>query len=279
MKLAKWSGIKWVADFRDPWTKIYHYNRSKKLKCSLLLDEKLEYQVVKSANSLATVSNNIANLLKHTSVNKFTIIPNGYDEEDFLGLNTRARFDKFTLSYAGKMNNQQNPAGLWIALRQLIDSDNNFAKNFQMLFMGDIAQDIIREIKNYKLDSYCKFTGYIEHKSMLENILKSDILLLLIPNTKDNEGIVTGKLFEYLATGNFILGIGPKNGDADKILQQTNTGKMFEFNEFDGIKKEIEKQYENWENGVKIEVNKNEIEKYSRRKLTCKLTEIFDSLI
>lgn len=279
MKLAKRSGIKWVADFRDPWTRIYHYNRSKKSKCSLLLDEKFEQQVVKSADSLVTVSNAIANLLKHSSQNKFTIIPNGYDEADFLGLNTHQRFDKFTLAYAGKMNNQQNPSGLWTALQQLIASSDDFANNFQMLFMGNIESGVIEEIKKHKIGDYSRFVGYIEHNQVIENILKSDVLLLLIPNTQDNEGIVTGKIFEYLATGNFILGIGPENGEAARILEKTKAGKMFDFSEFDGIKKEIEKQYEDWKNGVKPEVNKHEIEKYSRRELTYKLVEIFNSLI
>lgn len=279
MKLAKWSGIKWVADFRDPWTKIYHYNRSKKNKYSLLLDKKFEQQVVNSADNLVTVSNNIPSLLRHDSKKNFAIIPNGYDEDDFLGLNILEKFDKFTMAYAGKMNNQQNPRNLWIALKQLKESNSNFAENFQILFMGNIAPDVIKEIKKYKLDSYCKFTGHIEHKNMIENILKSDVLLLLIPDTQDNKGIVTGKIFEYMRAGNFILGIGPKNGDAAKILDDTKTGKMFEYEDMEGIKKEIKRVFENWQKGTRSEVNKEEIEKYSRRKLTHKLTEIFDSLI
>jgi len=280
-KLAKWSGIKWVADFRDPWIEIYHYDNIKRSKYSKSRDKKLESTILNEADGLITVSKNVANLLETTQKPRkmIAIIPNGYDEEDFSELDNNGSFEKFTFAYAGKMNNQQNPIKLWKALSNLVRNNQRFADNFQMLFMGNIASEIIEKIKENGIENNLKILGYVNHKKMLENLSKSHILLLLIPNTKNNKGIVTGKLFEYLATGNYILGIGPKYGDAAKILEKTKTGKMFEFNEFGGIKREIEKQYENWGKGVKPEVNKNEIEKYSRRRLTYKLTEIFDSLI
>ncbi len=279
--LAKWSGIKWGVDFRDPWTDVYHYDKIKGRKFSKFHEKKLEYGVLNRADKLMTVSKNVANLLEMRKKTKsqIDIIPNGYDKADFCNFDKNQRFDKFTITYAGKMNMQQNPTNLWKALGNLVRTKQKFAQDFQILFMGNIASEIIKEIKTNDLENNLKILGYINHIKMIENLIKSHILLLTIPNTKDNEGIVTGKLFEYIATEKFILGIGPKYGDAAKILHQTNTGKMFEFNEIDEIKREIEKQYENWEKGIKAEVNKNEIEKYSRRKLTCKLTEIFDSII
>ena len=279
-KLAKWSGIKWVADFRDPWTDLYHYDQTRKNVYSKSRDKKLERRILNTADELITVSKNVASLLtaKKSSKKMITIIPNGYDEADFCDFDKIQNFDKFTLAYAGKMNNQQNPTKLWKALGNLVRSDQKFAKNFQMLFMGNIADEIINGIKANNFENNLKMAGYVHHKKMLENLSKSHILLLLIPNTKNNEGIVTGKLFEYLATENFILGIGPKNGDAAKILHETNMGKMFEFEEIEEVRDEIEKQYENWQKGIKPKVNKEEIRKYSRRKLTEKLVETFDYL-
>ena len=97
----------------------------------------------------------------------------------------------------------------------------------------------------------------------------------LANHTKKNKGILIGKLFEYLATGNFIVGIGPKHGDAAEILKKSKTGKMFEFNEIEKIKKEIERQYKNLQNGIKPKVNKEEIRKYSRGDLTKELVSTF----
>ncbi|MCK4715587.1 MAG: glycosyltransferase, partial [Candidatus Marinimicrobia bacterium] len=62
-KLAKWSGIKWVADFRDPWTDIYHYNDVKRSAWSLNRDKDKEKEIVTSADEIITVSQNVAELL------------------------------------------------------------------------------------------------------------------------------------------------------------------------------------------------------------------------
>lgn len=279
-KLAKWGRIRWIADFRDPWTDIYHYDKVQKSTHTKSRDRTLERKILNTADELITVSKNVASLLaaKKSSKKTITILSNGYDEVDFCDFDKIQGFDKFSLTYAGKMNNQQNPTNLWWALGNLVKNSEKFAKDLKLLFMGNVAGEIIHEIKANNLENNLKIAGYVRHKKVLENLCKSHILLLLIPDTKNNEGIVTGKLFEYLATENFILGIGPKNGDAAKILQQTNTGKMFDFNEIEEVKREIEIQYENWRKEIKPKVNKEEIRKYSRRKLTKKLVETFENL-
>ncbi|MCK4827329.1 glycosyltransferase [bacterium] len=276
-KLATWSGVKWVADFRDPWTDIYHYDRAVRSLYSRSRDRRLERGVLNAADVLTTVSRNVSSLLeaKKGSGTTIEVIPNGYDEADFRDLDRVKRFNGFTLTYAGKMNNQQNPTRLWEVLNNLVRSDQQFAENFQMLFMGNITSEIMDAIEANNLRDNLKIAGYVNHNRMIENLYKSHILLLLIPNTKNNQGIVTGKLFEYLPTENFILGVGPENGDAAKILHETNTGKMFGFEEIEEVGNEIERQYGNWQKGIRREVNEEEIREYSRRKSVDKLAEIF----
>jgi len=276
-KLAKWSGIKWVADFRDPWTDIYHYNDVKRSAWSLNWDKDKEKEIVTTAGEIITVSQNVAELLneKTTNQREIYIIPNGYDEADFIDLGEETTFDKFTIAYAGKINNQQNPSNLWKILGNMVRENPTFAANFRILLMGNITDEVITEIKQNNLEKELKNPGYVDHQTALKNLKESHILLLLIPNTGKNKGIITGKIFEYMAMEKFILGVGPKDGDAAETLAQTNTGRMFEFNEIQEVRNEMKRQYKNWQKGLTQKVSREEIMKYSRKELTKKLVKVF----
>ncbi|MCK4716181.1 MAG: glycosyl transferase family 1, partial [Candidatus Marinimicrobia bacterium] len=184
--------------------------------------------------------------------------------------------DKFIIAYAGKINNQQNPSNLWKILGSMVRENPTFAANFQILLMGNITDEVITEIKQNNLEKHLNNCGYVDHQTALKNLKISYVLLLLIPNTEKNKGIITGKIFEYIDMGKFILGIGPKDGDAAEILAQTNTGRMFEFNEIQEVRNEIKRQYKNWQKGLTQKVNRKEIMKYSRRKLTERLVRTFE---
>ena len=62
-------------------------------------------------------------------------------------------------------------------------------------------------------------------------MLNSDILILIIPQIIENKGIITGKLFEYIATENPIILIGPKDGDAAQIISEFNNCSIHDYNE------------------------------------------------
>ena len=64
-------------------------------------------------------------------------------------------------------------------------------------------------------------------------------MLLLIPNIEKSEGILTGKLFEYLTAKRPILAIGPEEGDLSEILKQTNAGVVVDFNNEEKLASEI----------------------------------------
>ena len=108
---------------------------------------------------------------------------------------------------------------------------------------------------------------------MLDKMINSNLLLLIINKTSGNEGIITGKIFEYLAANVPIVGIGPNDGEAAKILTETDGGKMFDYHQIDEISKYIELQYEHWENN---KIHNTKCEKYSRRNLTKLLANFLD---
>lgn len=278
-KLSRWSGLKWIADFRDPWTDIYHYDMIKKNRHTKYIENKMEGSVLNNSDDVITVSESLSKLLqkKIETGKTVKVIPNGYDHEDYISIDKNNKFSKFTIAYAGKLNSQQNPINLWNSLSNLIKKEPQFAKDFQLLFMGNFNKVVLDEIHKRRLTSYLQNKGYLAHHEMLSNLVKSNLLLLVIPDTAKNEGILTGKVFEYLAAQNYIIAIGPKEGDTAKLLRETGCGKMFDFQE--NLESEILRQYQNWKKAAPDIMDSAKIQNYSREKLTEKLVSIFDKYV
>ena len=100
-------------------------------------------------------------------------------------------------------------------------------------------------------------------------MIDSNFLLLVVPNTKKNKGIVMGKLFEYIRSMTKIIMIGPTDSDAAKIINETSSGKCFGYKDSFKICEYLDSN----ENSVTIN-----FEKYSRKNLTSKIVELFEEV-
>jgi glycosyltransferase involved in cell wall biosynthesis len=281
-KLAKWSKLKWVADFRDPWTEIYHLDGLTSQEYSRKRNLKLEIKTLLNLHGLTTVSEGVANLLltKVKGLLKYKIIPNGYDENDL----TKPELSSnkyFTIAYAGNINMKQNPSLFWKVLKEKSKSDSDFRKAFRLLLMGNISEHVLSDIKEQGLEMQLEAPGYLSHPQVIKKLFSAIILLLLIPNTKKNEGIITGKLYEYLHLKKPVLGFGPIRGEAAKILENTKCGTMFEYNDRQGIEDFLESTFRRWINQEEFssQVNEKEIQKYSRRIQTFELAVFFKEIL
>ena len=153
----------------------------------------------------------------------------------------------------------------------------DFKNDLQINFIGDISDDVKVEIENHNLTENASFIGYVSHREAIEYQKKSQVLLLLIPNVEKSEGILTGKLFEYLTAKRPILAIGPEKGDLSEILKQTNAGVVVDFNNEEKLVSEINTLYQQYKTG-EIKVDSISIEQYHRKELTKNLSEIIKSL-
>lgn len=277
-RLSRWSKIPWIADFRDPWTDIYHYNSVRKTYPAVVLDKYLERKVLQDADHIVTVSKHFSILLKQKipQQNKISVIMNGYDPDDFSTLKSLEKFERFTIAYSGKISEEQNPTFLWADISDLVHRRTDFKTNFQLLLMGNISQSIIQEIEKFGLKEHLIYTGYIHHRDVILNLSRSHILLLLVPYTQKNEGIIPGKIFEYIATGNEILGIGNPNGDAADLIKTTRVGIMVDYNT--DFKPFIINQFEKWINNKQYRTKLKSYKNYSRVFQTEKLIQIMDEI-
>jgi hypothetical protein len=94
-------------------------------------------------------------------------------------------------------------------------------------------------VSQFQLKDWIIFEGYKPHLESIEAIIQSDLLLLINPRLEQDEAIVPGKIFEYIATGNPILSISSKGSENEMILKETQIGANYDWNDIQGIKNYI----------------------------------------
>lgn len=274
----KLPNLKWIADFRDPWTEISYYKHLKLTKSSDKKHRQLESDVFKNADiTLATSYTDAENFRKNGA--NAVCITNGFDETDatqtLQSSNSETLKQKFTLSYIGVLEQLRNPENLWKALDDLVKTHSDFAENFSLKFVGRIDDKILNSIENSGLKNHISNLGYISHDKAIMEMQTSDMLLITNFPNESSKGIIPGKIFEYLATGKQIISFGPSQADVSKILNETNAGKHFSYDDSETIKSFILEKFELWKSGNLLENNQN-IEQFSRKNLTKKLVDILD---
>ncbi|MFD2528959.1 glycosyltransferase family 4 protein [Polaribacter marinaquae] len=274
-KLHQKNNLKWVADFRDPWSNLYYNKDFNQLSFAKNKNIKLEKSVLKNADCILTVSNTLKREFLKTA-KRVEVITNGFDDE--VVTKNIIRLDKkFTISYIGLLPKQSNPTVLFKVLEKLCLQDSSFKNDLQINFIGDIVNDVKQDIQRFNLSENTTFLGYLPHHKAIEYQKKSQVLLLLIPNVLNNEGVLTGKLFEYLTAKRPILAIGPEKGDLATILEETNAGKIVNFDNEIKLSEEIKSLYNDFKNN-KLLVTSSDIKKYHRKELTKNLASILKNI-
>lgn len=269
--LASKSGLKWIADFRDPWMELIHYQANNRSKLAIRLESKIEKNILKNADRIITVSNEIKKLFNSKTENlKVEVIPNGYDETDInIESHPSAKSD-FVISYTGIISETKIPYSLLLAVKKLKEEGYS---NIKIIFAGKVPDKFNDAVFRYKLEKTYIFKGYLSHRESVKLLLESDILLLIIDNIPNNKGILTGKLFEYMGARRPIFAIGPVGGDANTIIIKSNSGTMIDYKDEDGAYSLLKEMYENWKNNSSSYTF--EVEQFSRKNLTKKLAEVF----
>ena len=262
LKLKKEFNINWIADLRDPWTDIYYYESMLHTKWAKLKDKAYEKEVIEKADQLIVVSDSIKQLLATKSdkitPSKINIIPNGYDSDDFK-IDEIQKDDSFVISYTGTITKDYPNDSL---IKALIET------NSKINFTGQ-ADELTKE----NFGDIANFNNHVSHEDIIKVLLKSDLLVLIIPKIENNKGILTGKLFEYLGAKKPILCIGPTNGDAAKIIEECKAGKSFDYSDSKGMFNFI---MEVQESIFKIPNNKSN--SYSREYLTEALSVLIEKI-
>lgn len=270
LQLKRQLNIRWIADFRDPWTTIgYH----KKLKLSSLAKRrhlKLEQDVLNSADQIVVTTRLTKKEFAEKTDQPIEVITNGYDHQSTVKMEKDVNF---TIAHIGSLLTERNPKVLWQVLKELVDENSALAKDLKLKFLGVVSDDVLESIEEYGLSDYVDNFGYQHHDKAIKEQLVSQLLLLLEIDSEETKAILPGKMFEYLISGTPIIAIGPEGSDVEVILKKTNTGYYFTHTAKDQLKARILECYKLYQSND-LRTHPIGIEVYSRRALTEKLVNL-----
>jgi galactitol-specific phosphotransferase system IIB component len=267
MELKRKLNVKWVADYRDPWTTIGYHKALKLSEFAASKHKQLESKVLKTADLILVTSPTTRAEFKQITSKPIEVITNGYDIEK---IGNQILDKKFSLAHIGSFLSERNPRILWESISELIRENSLFASHFQLKLIGALSQEVLDSIALFQLQNYVLNLGYVSHDEAIIHQKKSQVLLLIEIDSEDTKSIIPGKLFEYMVSERPIIGVGPKESDFAQIIIDTNTGVFADYSEKEKLKNYIANYFSLFLEG-NLKSNAVGLQKYSRRNLTEKL--------
>lgn len=270
-KLKKRFGLRWIVDFRDPWSGIIFYHELGHTGLSRFIDRYYESQVVKTADKILVVGDKMkSDLSGEFGMNgqNIEVIHNGFDNRDFEKNPSESDSDGlFKVVYTGTLSSLYNYQPMFKAVA---DCAKQFPINCEIY--GKIHDEIKSELLG--ISSEFDFRGEVKHSEVNAKQQSADLLIMAIADVPNAEHVISGKVFEYLRSGNPILCLGPRQGDAAKIIQGCEAGRTFERHELLEMKAFISELAERKRSGQPFESNEAEISRYSREALAKKVYDL-----
>lgn len=273
LKIKEKNNVKWIADFRDPWTTI-GYHKALKLSSSAAKKHKdLEKQVLTTADTILVTSPTTKQEFQVLTTKPIAVITNGYDIENIA---KQPLDEKFTIAHIGSFLSERNPRILWKALTELIEENADFKKYFQLKLIGAVSREVLDAIEEFRLSGCVNNMGYVSHSEAVAEQRKSQLLLLVEIDSEETKCIIPGKLFEYMVSERPIVAIGPEGADFSTIIKATNTGVFITYDDKDKLKDAILQYFNQYLEG-NLKTHAIGLQQYSRKNLTSQLAQLFKS--
>ena len=267
--LKKALGVKWIADFRDPWTEMFYYKHLSLTKASDRKHHRLEQQVLDSCDRVIAVSPPVRDDFAARTSTPVSLITNGYDEEDIPAEGTVEYSEKFRIVHTGLFAADGNPVELWQALGQRCKTDPDFRSRLQIRLCGKTDPQIKQSLDLAGLEGLYEDLGYLPHDKVVREQRAASVLLLPLRREAEYAKVLPGKIFEYMASLRPVLGIGQCDGAAAKLLDSSGCGKFFEWEDADGMMDFL----------LSPPKVKADVEQYSRFRLTESLAGLLDEVL
>lgn len=275
-RLRKKFDIPWVADFRDLWTKIDYYADLPLTRTADRRHHRMEQRVLREADHVVTVGELWKQEFLNAGAREVTVITNGYDPED-MPSDPPVTDRKFTLVHVGSIGKNRNATALWKVLGEKTAIDKRFAADLELKLIGGADFSVLESIRAAGLAPNLNRIEYLDHREALRAQQNAGVLLLLINNSADARGRLTGKIFEYMAAKRPILAIGPEDGEAALLLEKTGAGRTAGYENPSAMARFIDPYYEDWKNN-RLEGAKTDASVYSRKHLTGLLAGLLNRI-
>ena len=266
--------LRWIADFRDPWTTIGYHKDLKLTKYARQMHEKLEKKVLTTTDHILVTSPSTATLFKKLTSQPVSVITNGFDK---IPDTHQKPSNRFVIAHIGSLLTGRNPKILWEVLAELQNEVEGFTENFELALAGIASKEVLEDVYSAGLQSNTRVMGYISHDEVLRLQASASVLVLIEIDREETRSIIPGKLFEYMASQTPVIAIGPQEWDVFDILKKTGVGSGYTYSQKQELKEKIVSYYQNFTEGVES-TSYPSIENYSRKSLTAKLANVIKNI-
>lgn len=268
LRLSKATGIPWLADFRDAWTKIFYYKHLGLTKQADRKQHDLEKAVLDNATIVVSVSPYEQKDFQEMTSNRVRLMTNGFDPEDYKGFISNDGF--FNITLTGLFASDGNPKVLWQVLSEKCKADEEFRRTLRIKLVGKTDKEILDSIKNAGLEDNLEYLGYQPHEVAVKEQRNASFLLLCLRQEPEYASAIPGKMFEYLASRRPILGIGQTDSIMAKMVRETSSGVVYDWNDRKNISTWVDFCWTEFKNDD-LKDNETDISRFSRRTITRQL--------
>ncbi len=265
------TGVKWIADFRDPWITVGPKRLYETCALSTRIEGWLEKEVVKRADLVLTTTRVLGDTFRKSynkqSLNKFIHVTNGFDTEFFNSFKHLKKYDKFTLTYAGTLYLGRSPEPVFKALNELVIEGQISLNDIRVKLVGNCqsinGHSITQLIQSYGLGSVVEVSDPVPYHKALEIIRCSHVALLFAP---DQPFQIPAKVYDYIGMETKILAL-TEEGATRELIDSTGSGAALYPSDIRGIKEFIYRSIMNNESLIQTN-NSHIMQKFDRRLIT-----------
>jgi len=268
----------WVMELRDPWTGFL--SAPVRHGPSKAFDRHLEKSCVADARRLVVawrgIERDLAGKDPAFDRSKVRLVENGYDPDDLRAVEPLA-FPRFTIVYTGSMYGVRNPDTFLRAVARLLDTGRAKPDELRIQFVGRFGDEVRAMFKRPELKGAVEEIGHVPHAESVRYTLGAHALLLVVDDVKGSEGIVPGKVFEYIGSRRPVLAVAPE-GDVADLIRKTRAGTVVDRNDVAGMADAVAGWLDEYRRTGRVAFPgvESEVEQLSRRDRTRLLAGVFD---
>ena len=269
------TGVRWVADLRD--SLVAHPHRraeSRLVRAKEQGSKAVAGLVARHADAVVAVSDAIADEARELSPRgRVATIANGCDFDDFAGLEYR-RSERFRITHAGSFFGKRSP-------RPFLEALAASGLDVVARFVGDFRSADREWAEGLGLGDRLELHPYVPRRRSLELQRDSEALLLLVPEAGGRgRGVLSGKVFEYLAAERPILAAVPPDGAAAKLIRETGAGVVAAPDDVEAIGTALAELVARWRGGALdgTPLSEEDRDRLSRTRRSEELADLLRSL-
>ena len=267
-------GLPWLADLRDAWPDMSYMAELPMGPAAQDLDRLLCTHTLRAASVRVTVSRDVAGWMAGRTHLPYIVVPNGFDPEDIARAQPVA-MPGFSLVHTGNLGASRNLSPLW----HLFQVDPELFEDIRIVLVGNVDRAVRDDIDTCGIGDRVLERAYVPHEEAIAFMKGASLLLLPINRVAQAAGIVTGKIYEYVASGRPVLGLGEPGGEADRVLRASGAGRVLAWDDIEGIGSYLRSHVEAWRRGAPVAgADPARAAPWSRRIQTGEIASLLDNL-